>query len=470
MIRLPSAWLYTFVWALSLAGQLYGKPALGHVAGMLLAVFLVLELPRQRRYAQVFFVAMALLGTAGLLTTLHPMSLLLAALSRSAVYAAFFFALATLRRAAEHSALIRRCGEHLVAQPPGRRYLALTAGGHVFGIILSYGAIELLGAMVVRANTLQAAGGNSEVRALRARRMLMAVYRGFATMNCWSPLNLMTAVVSTAVPGATLAPLLPLAFAVSVGMGAIGWALDRLHTPTGRVATAPATSEKWSIHLRVIALVALVMGLSEAAVREFGIGLVTAVTLVVPAVALAWVAIQCRGRGWRVAARLFARRLRRFLAGVPDFRGEANVLGLSGFVGVALGAALAGGKTITVLTLLPPIVIPLGVPVLLMAAGQVGLNPVATVALIGAVLPDPAAFGVAPAVLAFACMLGWGIGVSVTAMSASAITTARWLGVSPFVVSTKWNARFTLGCLLLAWAAIAGLHYSSAAVLGWSLP
>ena len=466
MVRLPSALLYTFVWALSLADQAFRIPLLGHVAGAALAMFLVLELPRQRRYAQVFFIAMAALGTAGLLTTQHPASLLLAALARGAVYAAFFFALATLRRAAEHSPLIRRCGEHLVAQPPGRRYLALTAGGHVFGIILSYGAIELLGAMVVRANTLQAAGGIPAVRALRARRMLMAVYRGFATMNCWSPLNLMTAVVSTAVPAAKLGPLLPLAFMLSAGMCAIGWALDRLHTPTGRVAAAPATAEKWSIHFRVIALVALVMGLSEAAVWNFGIGLVTAVTLVVPAVALAWVSIQCRGRGRRVAAGLFARRLRRFLAGVPDFRGEANVLGLSGFVGVALGAALAGGKTIAVLAWLPPITIPLGVPVLLMAAGQIGLNPVATVALIGAVLPDPAAFGVAPAVLAFACMLGWGIGVSVTAMSASAITTARWLGVSPFVVSTIWNARFTAGCLLLAWVAIAGLHYFGRALLG----
>ena len=466
MVRSLSASLYTLVWALSLSSQLSGMPLPGHLAGVALALFLVLELPRQRRYAQIFFAAMAALGTAGLLTTAHPAALLLASLARGAAYAAFFFALATLRRAAEHSALIRRCGEHLVAQRPGRRYLALTAGGHVFGIILSYGAIELLGAMVVRANTLHAAGGSVEVRALRARRMLMAVYRGFATMNCWSPLNLMTAVVSTAVPGAKLTPLLPLAFAVSVAMCAIGWALDRLHTPSGRAVTVPATSENWSIHLRVVLLVALVMGLSETAVAAFHIGLVTSVTLVVPAVAAAWVIIQCQGRGWRVAAGLFGRRLRRFAAGVPDFRGEANVLGLSGFVGVALGAALAGGKTIAVLALLPPLAIPLGVPVLLMAAGQVGLNPVATVALIGAVLPDPASFGVAPAVLAFACMLGWGIGVSVTAMSASAITTARWLGVSPFVVSTIWNARFTVGCLLLAWVAIAGLHYFSAGVLG----
>ena len=79
------------------------------------------------------------------------------------------------------------------------------------------------------------------------------------------------------------------------------------------------------------------------------------------------------------------------------------------------------------------------------------------VALLGAAIPDPAALGLSPAVLGFACMLGWGVGVSVTAMSASAITTARWLEVSPFTVSAIWNARFTFACLALSWAAIAAL-------------
>ena len=123
---------------------------------------------------------------------------------------------------------MRRCGAHLVAQPPGRRYAALTGGGHLFGIILSYGSIELLGSMVTRANTLEAAGGSEPVRTLRARRMLMAIYRGFCVMNCWSPLNLMTAVVSTAVPEAPMRLLMPVALVVSIGMAALGWLEDRI--------------------------------------------------------------------------------------------------------------------------------------------------------------------------------------------------------------------------------------------------
>ena len=52
--------------------------------------------------------------------------------------------------------------------------------------------------MVAGANTY----GDAATRASRGRRMLMAIQRGFCVMNCWSPVNLMTAIVSTAVPAA----------------------------------------------------------------------------------------------------------------------------------------------------------------------------------------------------------------------------------------------------------------------------
>ncbi len=460
-----SSWLYIFLWAATLLDQFAGLPSAGRAAGVALVLFLLLQFRSQRRYAQLFFLAMAALGAVGLTTVAlrggDPLALFLHAWRRGAAYAAFFLALTTLRDAAETSPLVRRCGQHLVAQPPGRRYAALTAGGHVFGIILSYGAIELLGAMVMRANTL-AAAGTEAVRKLRARRMLMAIYRGFAVMNCWSPLNIMTAVVSTAVPGAPMARLLPIAFVVSVGMCGLGWLDDRLANPrTANPAARPASRDGWSVHLGIIALVGLVMALAEGGSALLGISLVTGVTCVVPLVALAWLAVQywplARARGIRFALAAIGRRLEKFRVRIPGFRGEANVLGWSGFVGVALGGALPAGGLAPFLAHLPPLLIPLGVPVLLMATGQIGLNPVAAVALLGAAIPDPAALGLSPAVLAFACMLGWGVGVSVTAMSASAITTARWLQVSPFTVSALWNARFTLACLALSWAAIAAL-------------
>jgi C4-dicarboxylate transporter len=151
---------------------------------------------------------------------------------------------------------------------------------------------------------------------------------------------------------------------------------------------------------------------------------------------------------------MMRRRAGRFLLRIPGIRSEATVLGGSGFMGVALGSVLPAGGLAPFVAGLPSVTVPLLIPLLLIATGQLGLNPVAVVAVIGAAVPDPAALGVPPAVLAFACMLGWGLGVSMTPMSSSAIITARWAGVSPWTVTTRWNAAYTSSALIVAWTAI----------------
>ncbi len=471
----PSGVSYALLWLATLLAEIVPVPHAGDAAGLLLLAFLILEWPRQRRYARIVFVAFCATGLAGIaLAARHhaaPIGLFLAGWRRGAALAAFYFALATLRDAAETSPLFRRSGRHLLAQPPGRRYAALTAGGHLFGVILSYGAIDLLGALVHRPQrgTLSPAEG-----ALRGRRMMLAIYRGFCATNTWNPLNVMTAVVTTAVPTAPMRFLLPFAFVFALLMLAIGWAEDRLRW-RGRPEPAPASkaADGWGVHARLVGLVAFVMLAAEAANGYLGGGLIASVTLVVPVIALAWIALQMRG-----IARLgpgvspgasalpalpawLARRSLRFIARAPAFRAEALVLGASGFMGVALGGALPRAGLAPLLGSLPALAVPLAVPPLLMLTGQIGLNPIAVVALIGAALPDPASLGIAPAALAFACMLGWALGVAVTPMSASAITTARWLHVSPWRVSTVWNAGFAAASLLLAWGAIAGVAFAA---------
>ena len=54
----------------------------------------------------------------------------------------------------------------------------------MFGVILSFGSISLLGSLAEK--------GSSEIkdpdsRALNRKAMLLAVQRGFVAMTCWSP-------------------------------------------------------------------------------------------------------------------------------------------------------------------------------------------------------------------------------------------------------------------------------------------
>src|SRR6202000_1962786 len=103
-----------------------------------------------------------------------------------------------------------------------------------------------LAAMVARANEADSRI-DPVARAVRGRRMLMAIYRGFCVMNCWSPLNIMTAVVSTAVPAAPLGRLLPIAFVVAIGMAALGWLEDRLLAGPGGLSARPFAAAERSV-------------------------------------------------------------------------------------------------------------------------------------------------------------------------------------------------------------------------------
>jgi len=437
--------LFLLAWAATLADQLAGLPAAGTLAGAAIALYLAIEAPRLRPGIRIVATVLVLAGTVAALSTPDPLEALAAGARRGAAYAAFFLALGALRDTAERSRTVRRSGAHLVAQPPGRRYLAVTSGAHLFAMILSYGAIDLIGTMLARTAATRDT----------ARRLMMAAYRGFATMNCWSPLNIMTVVVSAAVPTADLRPILPIAFAAAMLLLLAGALVDRWGS-SGTPGTAPPSGERWPIHLRILAIVALVMAVAEAVSVTFATSLATGVTAAVPAIGAAWTLAQLRRR--RHAAAMFARRLRAFHARLPSFRGEATLLATSGFLGVTLGLALPPGGLADILPPLPPLLVPLAIPLVLIATSLLGFNPIAIVAIIGAAIPNPAALGVAPATLAFACMLGWGVGVGMTPFSASALATARWTGADPWVVTTSWNLGFTAVALALALAAIVLAH------------
>jgi hypothetical protein len=135
-------------------------------------------------------------------------------------------------------------------------------------------------------------------------------------------------------------------------------------------------------------------------------------------------------------------------------RGEAAVLATGGFLGVALGGTLPTEGLAGMAAGLPGAAIPLLVAPLLCVTGLLGLNPIIVVALIGAALPDAAALGIAPSVLALACMLGWGVSLGVTPLSASALATARWAGSDPWTVTLRWNRGYAAVTLALAEIAI----------------
>lgn len=441
--------------AREVAGVEWGQ----HVAAAALALYVGHEWRRLPRAGKIIAAAAAAVSLAAAFALPDARIVALRAERAACFFPAFFVAVGLLRLAAERSEMIRRCGLHMLAQPPGRRYAALTLGANLFGLILSFGTLQLLGAMTRRANTLATAGGDERVRAVRERRMLLAVLRGFAMAPGWSPLSVALALALSVTPGAHWQEVVAVAFVVAMLLLALGWLHDRLGNPAPRAGIALiASPDRWTVQLRLLGLVGGIVVLTMATERAFDLRLVDAVMLCVPLVAVGWLAVQQSRWGPRRAIALALRGLvRRARAVFPGWRMEIAILAGAGFAG-AMAAPLIPTTAVAAAfeaLRLPGVAAP-GLVVLLMAlGGQLALNPIVTVSLIGAAMPPAEALGVAPAALAAAYMTGWAVAVGSSPFTLSTLIVADLAGRTGQDVAWTWNGRFSLAAVLLAALALA---------------
>ncbi len=376
------------------------------------------------------------------------------ALDSAAFIAAFFTALATLRHASAGSGAIARCGRFLAQQPPGRRYAALTLGGQLFALLLNYGALVLLGNLAeanARAET------NPEIRAHRLRRMLLAVQRGFVSTLPWSPFAFAVAISTAVVPGASWADAVGPCLVSGLILAGLGWGLDTLFKPRLSGPRPPRRPPEgswaavWPLAILLAVLFVAVGGLQLAT----GIPATRVAMVVVPAIALAWVAAQARAPG---AEPVGPRVARYAFAELPGYRGELALLLMAGAIGT-LGAALAGPAIDALgidLSAIPPWQLLIGLVWLIPLAGQIGMNPILSVSMVGPLLPDPSALGVSPTAVILAITAGWAISGASSPFTATTLLIGHMGGVSATHVGLRWNGLYTLLAMLIlsGWVAV----------------
>ena len=429
------------------------------LAGASFAFYALMELPRTGRRGLVMLAAAGLAALACLALRPAPLAILARALERAAALAGLFTALGFLREAAESSPLVYDCGGLLVRQPPGRRYLVLSWGGHLVSLVLNFGVLSLLGTMVVRGNTVAAAGGDEGVVAIRTRRMMTALLRGFATMTVWSPLSVSFAVTQTVVHGLPWSRLLPLQMGLALLLQLLGWLMDRAAYPP---AAVPAPSSGgWGALVRLGLLVAAVVAASVVVAEMLGVRLTTGAVLVVPWAALAWLVVQHGAEGPAGALVAAGDRLARRLAvSLPNLRDELAVVGGAMFFGTVLAAFITPAVTARLVGALglPPLALTILLAWVVMGLAQVGLSQIVTVTLLGSALADLSRLGVDPLVLASGLMGAWALSACSTPVGAATLTIARLADVPVGTVARAWNGRYVLGGGLLLAAWMAGLH------------
>ncbi|ORE94197.1 hypothetical protein ATO13_08991 [Stappia sp. 22II-S9-Z10] len=414
------------------------------------AVLSILVVPARRAFV---LVALAI---TGLQIALHEdwLAQTLHGLSVAAFIGAFFSALTTLRHAAQTSPSIAACGRFLASQPPGRRYAALSVGGQMFSLLLNYGAIALLGSLAVASAREEP---DPEIRAIRMKRMLLAVQRALVGTLPWSPLSFAVAISTALIPGASWGALLAPAFISGVILVGIGYALDTIFKPRPRRRPQRTeTTGGWGVLRPLVLLLVILLTLVAVLQTATGVRTVGVVALVVPLVSAAWVFMQ--GAPGRRFSHLRSRAAGYVTRDLPTYRGEITLLSMAGYIGT-VGATLmaewlqASGVSFAAL---PTAVILVGLIWVFTLAGQVAMNPILTASLVLPLIPSADALGISSTAIQVAVTAGWALAGANSPFTATTLLTGSFAGKSAWHVGLRWNGLFTVLCgvALSAWALI----------------
>ncbi len=426
----------------------------GDAAGIALLAYIALEATAMSRNAWRMLSMALAAALAALALQPHAAAILHHGLTEAAFIVGLFTTLGMLRDSAQSSPLIRRCGELMVRQKPGRRYAALCLGSHLIAMILNFGVLPLLGIMVAKGNTLEAAKGDPAIKAVRNRRMMTAILRGFALMTVWSPLAVSFTVIQQAVPGLVWWRLLPLQILLSLLLMGWGWALDRMEFPTrGNLPSGDGEESDFRPVLELAALVGSVMAASLALAEILGTRPVVGAMMAVPLAAFLWLRHQQSGPPLAratTAVRIFSSRL---CVSLPGFRSEVGILGGAMFLGTVIGAFVTPDDAARFLALvpLPPVALAVLIAWGVMGAAQLGISQFVTIAVAASAIGSLTKAGIDPLVLASGLLGAWALSACTTPVGAAVMSLARVAEVPVIEVVRVWNGRFVLvGAVLLA--------------------
>ena len=397
-------------------------------------------------------------------------TLLERALGQAGYLAAFMILLGLLREGAVSSSSVLALGRYLTRRPPGQRYLAIAAGGHALGVVLNFGALSLLGPLIQRGID----GGRAtepRLAAVRERRQMSALARGFSWIIAWSPTAVTQALVISVVTGAAAGRLAILGAILALGVSLLGWLEDRAVGLRARRALArdgalperlPAVEALPRGALLRFSLVCLALaGFCLVTVKLAHVPVVHALMLGSPLVTAVWI-WQQSGCSANRAATMRARWTEIGLRSMPRGSPEALTLAAAGFIGV-MAAGLADAEAIAAaigFRQIPPLMVYLVATAMVPLLSCLAAPPMLTVTFMGSLysaLPDG---HLDPTLLALALVLGWTLNLTGSPFGATALILARTTGISGVTLSWRWNGLFTLAAYALVALAMALLASS----------
>lgn len=462
LFNLFAALSLLFVALITVGAEITEMPGLYWLSGVGLTFYLMNVTGALPWKARAFLIiSLGLIGAVFVLLP-DPIEALFKGVRSASFIATFFTALGFLRDAAHTSKMIRSAGIFLANQPAGRRYGALSLGGHLFALVLNYGAIVLLGTMSEKSTTKEP---DPLIRRLRLQRMLLAIQRGFISILAWSPLTFSTVMTLTVVPDLQWIDMLPYCLVTSFFLVAVGWVLDWvMKPPVKRKGSLGDESLKgWLLVLPVVLLVVIIFAAALGLQVVLDSRLIIAVVLSVPVVGMGWLLVQNSPQGPALALPLLSRRLKRHVLNYfPSYAQEITLLCSAGFIGNVAAALVPGllGEDFIDFESLPVWFVPVVCLWLIPILGQLGMNPLLSVVVLGALLPDLDMLDLSPIAVGVAFTAGWSMTGATSPFTATTMLVGRIANVPALKVGVVWNGIYSLvlGVILTAWIVLLSLN------------
>ena len=378
------------------------------------------------------------------------------AADRMVFLSALIAMLGTLRSAAAIAPEVLQAGAYVTNQPASRRYLAMTIGGHLFGVLINFGGLALLLDLAKRAMTTESAAHlPADAREARLRRMTLAVIRGFSMISLWSPFGFATNAILIAVPGVSYMDFGPVGFAMSFVFVAIGWSLDRHDGRRFRRLGLPRPSPPPGSWRGAVALVAhvLALGASVFAAHELTpLSFQQALIFAVPVYALLWAASTGRRTMGQASAGVGAA-TRATWARLAELGAEVGVFAAAGFLPVLLLALLPTEdlRAAIVALGLGPLSLTLGLSLMTVVMALCGVNPIVSASVFGSIAAQLAVPGLSNTAIALAITGGWTAVIGLSPFITTLVIAATIMGRSTSRIGLVWNGPYCLG-IFLTWA------------------
>ncbi|WP_417228193.1 hypothetical protein [Amphritea sp.] len=446
MINSLSALCLILTMAATVCYQLLGDTFYMLCAAIATIAFFAMQWPQMNTTARILLGAAAS-STLLLSLTQDPLNTAATALSRACYFATFLVALTFLRLAAKHSMMVSRCGELVVNQPPALRYGIISYASYIFGIVLNFGVIHLLGQMIAKGNTLESAGNLIRIQEKRRQRMSLALLRGFAVLPLASPFSITMTLMLAAIPDLNWLKLLPIGIATAAMLILLGWILDYVQNPHPAPIEAQYKDStlSWLPAWKFLALILSIFSLAALIERFTPANLSLAIIILSPVFGILWIYLRHyrEGKTYKHTYQQIKLELPHEITGL---RSEISIMTGACFFGIIIADTLPHDTLVQLVEVLHITGTPLAITacVLITLLSHIGLNPIVTVTIIASVLTPAESFELSPELLAIGLMSGWCLAMNSSPVAIPTLLISKITGCLPRIITYRWNVLYTL--------------------------